>query len=227
MCQIFGEMVAQGQWFYSYYLSCKNIACLGLFCSLRVMCNIFVTPKMIKKVIMNLDSSKASRSDCFPVLVLKNYEPELSYTLAEICNMCVKKSCFPDFWNVSSVVPVFQNVSLLSVVSKVYEKLVSNRFVDHLEKYGLFSDFQYGFRSSRSIPNLLTVLSDRIAKAFNRSGATRAVALDITKAFDRVWHAGLLRKLKSYRISGQIFGIISCFLNNRRLQMVLDGKSSQ
>ena len=153
-------MVAQGQWFYSYYLSCKNIACLGLFCSLRVMCNIFVTPKMIKKVIMNLDSSKASRSDCFPVLVLKNYEPELSYTLAEICNMCVKKSCFPDFWNVSSVVPVFQNVSLLSVVSKVYEKLVSNRFVDHLEKYGLFSDFQYGFRSSRSIPNLLTVLSD-------------------------------------------------------------------
>ena len=100
---------------------------------------------------------------------------------------------------------MFQNVSLLSVVSKVYEKLVSNRFVDHLEKYGLFSDFQYGFRSSRSIPNLLTVLSDRIAKAFNRSGATRAVALDITKVFDRVWHAGLLRKLKSYRISGQIF----------------------
>ena len=70
-------------------------------------------------------------------------------------------------------------------------------------------------------------MSDRIARAFNRSGATRAVALDISKASDRVWHAGLLHKLKSYGISGQIFGLISSFLSNRRLRVVLDGKSSQ
>ena len=68
-------------------------------------------------------------------------------------------------------------------------------------------------------------MSDRIARALNRSGATRAVALDISKAFDRVWHAGLLHKLKSYGISVQIFGLISYFY--RRLQVVLDGKSSQ
>ena len=53
------------------------------------------------------------------------------------------------------------------------------------------------------------------------------VALDISKAFDRVWHAGLLHKLKSYGISGQIFGLISSFLSNRQLRVVLDGKSSQ
>ena len=136
------------------------------------------------------------------------------------------------------MVPVFKNVgerstaknyhpvSLRSVVSKVFEKFVNNRIVGHLEKC-LFSDFQYGFRSSRSTADLLTVVSDRIARAFNRSGATRAVALDISKAFDRVWHAGLLHKLKSYGISGQIFGLISSFLSNRRLRVVLDGKSSQ
>ena len=129
------------------------------------------------------------------------------------------------------MVPVFKNVgerstaknyrpvSLLSVVSKVFEKLVNNTIVDHLEKCGLFSDFQYGFRSSRLTANLLTV-SDRIARAFNRSGATRPVTLDICKAFDRVWHVGLLHQLKSYGISGQIFGL-------RWLQVVLDGKSSQ
>ena len=61
---------------------------------------------------------------------------------------------------------------------------------------------------SGSTADLLTVVSDRIASAFNRSGATRAVALDISKAFDRVWHAGLLHKLKSYRILGQIFGLL-------------------
>ena len=53
------------------------------------------------------------------------------------------------------------------------------------------------------------------------------MALDISKAFDRVWHAGLLHKLKSYGISGQIFSLISSFLSNRRLRLVLDGKSSQ
>ena len=90
-----------------------------------------------------------------------------------------------------------------------------------------FFYFQYGFRSSRSTPDLLTVVSDRIARAFNRSGATQTVALDITKAFDRVWHAGLLHKRKSYGISGQIFDLISSFLCNRRLRVVLNGKSSQ
>ena len=58
------------------------------------------------------------------------------------------------------------------MVSKVFEKLVNDRIVDHLEKFGLFSDFQYGFRSSRSMADLLTGVSDRIAGAFNRSGAT-------------------------------------------------------
>ena len=57
--------------------------------------------------------------------------------------------------------------------------------------------------------------------------ATRAVGLDISKAFDRVWHPGLLYKLKSCRISGQVFDLISSFLSNRRLRVVLDGKSSQ
>ena len=68
--------------------------------------------------------------------------------------------------------------------------------------------------------------SHRIARAFNRSGATRAVVLDRSKAFDRVWHAGLLHKRKSYGISGQIFCLISSFLSNRGLRVVLDGKSS-
>ena len=201
--------------------------------------NISITPKMIKKVIMNLDSSKASGPDCILVVVLKNCEPKLSYILAKLFNMCLKESCFPDCWEVSSVVPVFKNVgersaaknyrpvSLLSVVSKVFEKLVNNRIVDHLENGGLFSDLQYGFRSSQSTADLLTVVSDRIARSFSRSGATWAVALDISRAFDRVWHAGLLHKLKSYGISGQIFGLISSFLSNRRLRVVLDGKSSR
>ena len=166
--------------------------------------NISVTLKMVKKVIMTLDSFRLSGPDCIPVVVLKNCETELSDILAKLFNM--KESCFRDCWKVSSswVVPVLKKVgerstaknhhpvNLLSVVSRVFEKLVNNRIVDRLEKCGLFSDFQYGFRSSLSTVDLLTVVSDRVAWDFNRSVASRAVALDISKAFDRVWHAGLL-----------------------------------
>ena len=122
--------------------------------------------------------------DCIPVVILKNCESELSYILAELFNICLKESCFRDCWKLSLMVRVFKNVgesstaknycpvSLLSVVSKVFKKLVNNRIVDHLKKCGLFFDFQYGFRSCRSTADLLTIVSDRIARAFNRSGGT-------------------------------------------------------
>ena len=86
---------------------------------------------MMKKVTTNLDSSKASDLDCIPVVVLKTYEPEVSYILAELFNMCLRESYFPDCQKVSLVVPVYKNVgegstaknycpvSFLSVVSKV------------------------------------------------------------------------------------------------------------
>ena len=76
--------------------------------------------------------------------------PELSYIVAEFFNFSLDTFCFPDCWRVSSVVPVFKNVderymtknyrpiSLLSVVSKVFQKLVNNTPLDHLEKYGFF-----------------------------------------------------------------------------------------
>ena len=70
---------------------------------------------MVKKVIINLDLSKASGPDCIPVVVLKNCEPELSYILAKLFNKCLNESCFPDCWKVSSVVPV------LSMLGKVLQ----------------------------------------------------------------------------------------------------------
>ena len=102
---------------------------------------------MVKKVIMNLDKSKVSGTDCIPVVVLKNCETsEFLYIPAERFNMYLKDFYFPDYGKVSLVVRVFKNVeerfaskncclvSLLYVISKVFEKLVNNRIVDHQEK---------------------------------------------------------------------------------------------
>ena len=103
------------------------------------------------------------------------------------------------------------------MVSKVLEKLVNNRIVDHLEKCGIFSDFQYGIRSSRSTADLPTVVPDRITRAYNKSRAIQPVALDISTAFNRVWHASVLHKLKSSGILGKILGHTLSFLNDRQV----------
>ena len=140
---------------------------------------------MVKKVIMNLDLSKASRPDCIPVVVLKNCGPELSYILAELFNKCLKESCFPDCWKVSSVVPVFKNVgersttknyhpvSFLSVASKVFEKLVNNKIVD------IFSDFQYGLGFLDQLEIFSQLYLIELQGLLTGSGATQAVAVDI------------------------------------------------
>ena len=159
----------------------------------NVKLHISVTPKMLKKVITNLDSSKGSGLDCIPAVVLKNCEPDLSYILAELFNMCLKEYYFPECWKLYSMVPVFKNI---------------------------------GERSTAKNYNLVSLLSV-VFRAFNRSGATWAVTLDISKAFNRVLHTGILHKLNSYDISGQIFDLIFSFLSNRRLWVVLDGMSSQ
>ena len=157
--------------------------------------NIYVTPKMVRKVVMNLDLSKASAPDCIPVVVLKNCKLELPYILAELFNKRLRSLVFHivgrfHLWSLYLRMLgkglLVKTTTLLSVVSQVFEKFVNNRIVDHLEKCGLFSDFQYGFRSPQSTADLLTVVSDRIGRAFNRSRASQAVVLDISKAFDRV-----------------------------------------
>ena len=92
--------------------------------------NISVTPKLVEKVITNLDLSKAPQPDCIPVAAFKNDGSEFSHILAELFNICLKEPCFPDCWKISLVVHVFKNVEercmakkfLLSMVSQVLEK---------------------------------------------------------------------------------------------------------
>ena len=109
------------------------------------------------------------------------------------------------------------------MVSNIFKKLENNKLVKHLEKHGLFLVCRRVLGLPRKTANLA---SDWIAATFSRCGATQAVTPDISKAFNRVWHASLLHKLKPYGISGHIFYLISPFLNNRQFPVVLDGNPS-
>ena len=142
----------------------------------------------------------------------------------------ISKISFVSFTFRATIYPLWREIrkNVTQIHTKTIDKHLHEPF-DHTVKCGLFSDFQYGFRSSRATADRLAVVSNRIARAFSRSLATRTVALDMPKAFNRVWHVGLLHKLKSYGTSGQIFGLVSFFFffDNKRLRVVLDRKSSQ
>ena len=135
--------------------------------------------------------------DCIPLVILKNCEPELSYNLAELFNKCIKESCFPDSWKVSSVVHVFKNVverstaknyqpvSLLSVVSKVFGKPV-NKIVEHREKCGLISDSCMVLGLLDQLQIFWQLYLIELLGLLNRSRANPGVQFDISKAFYRV-----------------------------------------
>ena len=144
--------------------------------------------------------------------------------------MCLKKSFFQivgrsHWW--SLYLRMLEESLQLKTTALLVFLLWFVKSLKNFTNVAFFSDLQYGFRSSWSTAELLTVVSDRIARAFNRSGATRAIVPDISKTFGRVWYAVLFPKLKFYGMSGQMFGVISTFLSNIQPSVVLDGKSLQ
>ena len=198
------------------------------------LCDLRITPLSVAKIILMLDPFTASGPDNISVIVLQMYSPELSYVLSKLFNKCLVESSFLSCWKCPSVVPVFKNsgersepqnsqlISLLPVISKVFESLINGALVSDLESHSLFSDKQYGFHAFCSMPDLLTVIIEQFYHALDQCGDI----FDIFKAFGKIWHAGLLQKLKSYGISGRIFRIIESFFHDRKIKVVLDGQHS-
>ena len=111
----------------------------------------------------------------------------------------------------------------------MFEKLIYDYIYEHLCDNGLLTQHQSGFRPGDSTVNQLLALSHKIYCAFDDvpSKETRAVFLDLSKAFDRVWHKGLLYKLECSGISGSLLALIRDFLANREQRVLLNGKNSE
>ena len=154
-----------------------------------------VTPKMVAKVISHLDTSKVSGPDRIPAIVLNPMcSPELSSILSKLYSLCITHSVFPSNRKLASVVPVFKGsgaksdpsnyrpISLLPIMSKVFESLINQQLIDYLVEHELPTDVQYGFRHSRSTGYILSLITEHINRALHRRGEARLVALDILKA---------------------------------------------
>ena len=104
--------------------------------------------------------------------------------------------------------------------------LLNSHFIKHLESNNLLSDHHYGFRKARSTGDLLSYLTHVWSSSLKNFGESFVVALDISKAFDRVWHKALLAKLPAYSFTPSFFKLISNFLSNHFISVVVDGATT-
>ena len=122
----------------------------------------------------------------------------------------------------------YRPVSLLPVCGKIFEKIIYNSLFRYLENNNLLNGNQLGFRPGDSCVQQLLSISHEIYKAFdaNPSLEVRGVFLDLSKAFNKVWHGGLIYKLKRLGICGKYYGLIHSFINDRHQRVVLNGQCS-
>lgn len=108
----------------------------------------------------------------------------------------------------------YRPISLLSAISKVVEKVIHDRLLDELETRKLLPDHQYGFRQSHSTIHPLLVMTEDILNKFNISHSTGAILLDLAKAFDKVWHRGLIHKLLDANLPLWTVQLITSYLTD-------------
>lgn len=193
--------------------------------------------KSICRILKQLNSRKSTGPDGIPAIVLKECSPELAPLLCRLFKLSYEQKTFPNIWKVARVQPIpkkgkkcmprnYRPISLLPILSKVMETAINLQIVKHLEENNLISDNQYGFRRCRSTGDLLTYVTHLWTNAIEKHGESIAVALDISKAFDRVWHRALLSKLPSYGLPEGLCSWLGSFLHERQLCVVVDGAES-
>ena len=193
-----------------------------------------VNVKGIEKLLQEINPSKASGPDQVPCRILRELSVELAPVLTAIFTQSLETGMLPSAWRTAYVTPVFKKgstcqpenyrpVSLTCVTCKVLEHIICSHIRAHLDKHGILSRLQHGFRASFSCETqLLTTVQDLLTIR-DDGHQTDMVVLDFSKAFDKVPHGRLLSKLRLYGIQGPTLKWIEAFLGDRTQSVVVDG----
>ena len=193
----------------------------------------------ILSIIRSLNQNKAHGWDNVSTRMIQICDDSIILPLAIIFKTALNSGIYPDQWKKANVVPVhkkdsknllknYRPISLLPICEKIFEKCIYDTLYTYFESNSIFSPCQSGFRKEDSCVSPLLAITHNIFSNFdaNPPHETRGVFLDISKAFDRVWHEGLLHKLKSYGVNGPLLSLIKSFLENRMQRVVLNGQTS-
>lgn len=187
----------------------------------------YTNPMEISEIIKKLPNRKSPGHDQITNSILKKLPKKVIVFISVLFNALLKMSYFPSDWKKATIIMIkkpgkdntdpknYRPISLLSSVSKIFEKIVHTRLINHLNATNAIPHFQFGFKSKHSTTQQLLRITEHISNGFEKKEHTGAAFLDIAQAFDRVWHDGLLYKLKCLNTPTVIFNLIKSFLSSR------------
>ena len=201
--------------------------------------NINILNEDIISIVRKLNPNKATGSDGISAKMLLLCDDSIVVPLKIIFDNIFETSVYPETWKLANVTPIFKKnnkqliknyrtISLLPICGKILEKVIFNSLYMYLNENNLITKNQSGFRPGDSTINQLLFLVNEIHEAFEnpRKLEVRAVFLDISKAFDKVWHDGLIFKLKQNGVCGSLLKLFESYLLNRKQRVVINGNHS-
>ena len=199
--------------------------------------NIEITQQDVHDIILTLKIHKACGIDGISHRLLHESVTYISQPLCTIFNRSLKLGIFPDTWKLANIAPIYKSketnliknyrpISLLSCLSKLFERCVLKYFHNYLINNYIISLDQSAFTAGDGTVNQLVNIHDVVCKALDEGNDIQMIFFDISKAFDRVWHDGLLCKLNCIGIKGHLFDWFKSYLTNRKQRVVIQGSSS-
>ena len=203
----------------------------------QFLSNIIATEEQVLELMKGVDISKACGYDGIGNKIIKLCSEGFHVYFTYFINLSLSLGQYPSAWKLANVIPLFKNdnpqhkvnyrpVSLLASFSKICERVVFFHLYNFLMETGFLYKFQSGFRPGDSTINQLIFLVHKIYEALEDGKEVRAVFLDISKAFDKVWHAGLLRKLEALGVQSPLLQWFESYLCNRKQRVVIEGQCS-
>jgi len=181
--------------------------------------------------------NKATGPDNISVRILKEAGSAIVPSLTKLINMSLQHCEMPLTWKKANVIPLFKKgekdtlsnyrpISILSVVSKVFEKVIFKNVYNYLHAHNFLTTHQSGFRPKDSTVNQLAYLYHTFSKALDDKLDVRIVFCDVSKAFDRVWHQGLIHKLNTIGVTGPLLSWFKSYLKDRQQRVLIKGQHS-
>ena len=241
--KIFIDCKEKAKLFNDYFLDqCKpiiNDSTLPIFT--QITCSnldtIAITQQSILDIIKSLNVNKAHGPDNISGRMIELCGDKITLPLSIIFVNIINTGIFPTLWKSGNVTPIhkkdskrvinnYRPISLLPLFAKIFEKILFLKMYNHFTSNNLITKNQSGFRPNDSVTNQLICLVDSIHSSLDINLDVRSVFLDMSKAFDKVWHEGLLFKLKQNGINGKLLNLLKSYLANRNQRVLLNGFES-
>ena len=200
--------------------------------------NITVTESDVTDLLENIDISKATGLDGISPRLLKEAGNAISKPLSKLFNLSLEIKTVPEVWKRANVILIYKKgektninnyrpISLLSCVGKLCERVVFKYVFNYFRNNFLLSIYQSGFQPGDSTVNQLFKVYHMLCEALDSTKEVRIVFCDISKAFDRVWHDGLVYKLRQMGIRGPLLSWFIHYLKDRQQRAVIQGSASE